>query len=90
MTLLAIGGWLQVHYLFHHPGLCTAPMTRGFYRSSLVRIGGLIAIAVSAVGIAMVLPAAGNMAFMLTIPISVISKRFETDRSELLPPRLNS
>ena len=65
MTLLAIGGLLNNHYVFHHHELGSEPITRGFYRGS------------HAVGISMVIPGAGNAAFMLMIPISIISKRLE-------------
>ncbi len=77
MTLLAIGGLLNNHYVFHHHELWSEPITRGYYRGSLFRTGGLIAVAVGAVGISMVIPGAGNAAFMLMIPISIISKRLE-------------
>jgi hypothetical protein len=51
----------------------------GHYRGSLFRTGGLIVVAIAAIGISMVIPVpgAGNAAFMLMIPISMISKRVE-------------
>ena len=80
MTLLAIGGLLNNHYVFHHRELWSEPITRGFYRGSLFRTAGLIVVAIGAVGISMVIPGAGNVAFMLMIPISIISKRVERNR----------
>jgi hypothetical protein len=77
MTLLAVGGLLNLRYIFRHPELWSAPITPGFYRGSLFRIAGLIVIAFSAVGLTMVVRGAGNAAFMLMMPISMISKRLE-------------
>ena len=77
MTLLAIGGLLNNRYVFHHPELWSEPVTPGFYRGSLFRTSGLIVVAITAIGIAMVIPGAGNMAFMLMIPISILSKRVD-------------
>ena len=77
MTLLAIGGLLNSRYVFHHPDLWSTPFTVGQYRGSLFRTGGLIVVAIVAIGIALVVPGAGNAAFMLMIPISKISKRVE-------------
>jgi uncharacterized membrane protein len=77
MTALAVGALLITRYVFHHPDLWGVPMTRGFYRASIFRIAGLIAIAAGAIGITMVVPRAGNVAFMLMIPISIISARIE-------------
>ena len=77
MTLLAIGGLLNSRYVFRHPEIWSEPYTLGHYRGSLFRTGGLIVVAIAAIGIAMVIPGAGNAAFMLMIPISKISKRVE-------------
>ncbi len=89
MTLLAVGGLLNARYVFHHPELWSVPVQTGFYRGSLFRIAGLIVVAISAVGIAMVLPGSGNAAFMLMMPISIISKRIERRAfAGLGPPRL--
>jgi uncharacterized membrane protein len=77
MTLLAIGGLLIARYVFHHPALWSEPFTVGHYRGALFRTGGLIIVAMAAIGIAMVVPAAGNAAFMLMVPISMISRRIE-------------
>jgi uncharacterized membrane protein len=77
MTLLAIGGLLNSRYVFRHPEIWSEPFTLGHYRGSLFRTGGLIVVAIAAIGIAMVIPSAGNVAFMLMIPISRISRREE-------------
>lgn len=77
MTVLAVGALLIGRYVFHHPELWSVPITRGFYHAARFRLAGLITIAVGAVGITMVLPRAGNAAFMLMIPISILSRRIE-------------
>ena len=77
ITMLAIGGMLTNRYVFRHPALWGVPVTPGFYRASFVRSAGLIVVAVVAVGIAMAIPGAGNVAFMLMIPISIFSRRVE-------------
>jgi uncharacterized membrane protein len=77
MTAVAVGALLLTRYVFRHQELWSVPMARGFYRASIFRIAGLIAIAVGAIGIAMVVPGAGNAAFMLMLPISVLSARIE-------------
>ena len=77
MTLLAIGGLLSNRYVFHHRELCSEPVTPGFYRSSRFRILGLIVVAITAVAITVVIPGAGNAAFMLMMPISIVSRRLE-------------
>src|SRR5205823_4251185 len=46
MTLLAIGGFLNSRYIFRHPELWAVPITKGFYRSSLFRIVGLVVVAI--------------------------------------------
>lgn len=77
MTVLAVGALLITRYVFHHQELCSNPITRGFYRASLFRLAGLIAIALGAIGMTLLLPGAGNAAFLLMMPISIISKRIE-------------
>ncbi len=80
MGLLAILGLLSWRYVFHHPELCGVSMRVGLYRGARFRSLGLLVVAFAAVGIAMVLPGAGNMAFMLMWPISVGSRRIEGSR----------
>ena len=63
--------------VFRHPELWSVPVTPGFYRGSLFRTTGLIVVAIAAIGIAMVIPGASNAAFMLMIPISIVSGRVE-------------
>ena len=77
MTLLAVGASLNSRYVFRHPELWGAPMTRGLYRALVFRIVGLIVVAISAVGMTIVMPGSGNAAFMLMIPIFIISRRIE-------------
>jgi uncharacterized membrane protein len=78
MTLLAVGGGLYIRYIFRHPELWAMTVPRGFYRGALLRIAGLILVAATAVGIAIVKPRTGSAAFLLMIPISFISRRLES------------
>ena len=77
MLLLALLGLLKYRYVFRHPELWAAPVTVGFYRGARFRSLGLVVVALVAVGIAMLLPGAGNAAFMLMVPISILSRRVE-------------
>ena len=78
MILLALGGLMLAHHVYHHPELCHPPVPAGFYRAALFRIFGLVVVALVAVGISLIVPGAGNVAFMLMMPISVLSKRIES------------
>ena len=75
MMMLALLGLLKYRYVFRHPELWATPMTVGFYRGARFRTLGLIVVALVAVGIAMVAPGAGNMAFCLMLPITLLSRR---------------
>jgi uncharacterized membrane protein len=77
MILLAIGGLSINRYVYRHPDLWSTPVTRGFYRASLFRTVGLMVVALCAIGITLVVRGAGNAAFMLMMPISIVSKRIE-------------
>jgi uncharacterized membrane protein len=75
MMMLSLLGLLKYRHVFRHPELWAAPMTVGFYRGARFRTLGLIVVALVAVGIAMIAPGAGNMAFCLMLPISLLSRR---------------
>jgi uncharacterized membrane protein len=77
MTLLSVGGLMKSRYVFHHPELWERPVTPGFYRAARIRTTGLIVVAFAAVGLNLLVPAAGNTAFLLMIPISILSRRAE-------------
>jgi uncharacterized membrane protein len=77
MALLALLGLLNWRYVFRHPELWGTPLSVGLYRGARFRALGLMVVALAAVGIAMIIPGAGNMAFMLMWPISVGSRRVE-------------
>jgi uncharacterized membrane protein len=81
MALLSVLALLIARYIYRHPDLCIHPMAEGAYRAARFRISGLILISTAAVLIAMILPAGGNMAFMLMIVIMPISKRIEARTS---------
>ena len=77
MALLAVMALLITRYIFRHPELCVHPMPVNIYRGTRFRIIGLIAISIVAVLIAMVIPRAGNSAFMLMMFITPLSRRIE-------------
>ena len=77
MILLSIGALMKARYVVRHPELWAHPVTLGFYRAARVRTVGLMVVAVAAIGVNMLLPAAGNAAFLLMIPISIVSRRTE-------------
>jgi TMEM175 potassium channel family protein len=77
MMLLALLGLLKYRHVFRHSELWATPMTVGFYRGARFRTLGLMVMALVAVGIAVIAPGAGNMAFCLMLPISIFSRRVE-------------
>ena len=83
MLLLALLGLVKYRYVFRHPELWATPVTAGFYRGARFRSMGLMVVALVAVGIAMLVPGAGNMAFMLMFPISMLSRRVERRAEKL-------
>ena len=77
MILLAAMGLAKSRYVFRHSELWSSPVTLGFYRAARFRTSGLIVVALTAVGVTMLVPGAGNSAFLLMIPISILSRRVE-------------
>jgi uncharacterized membrane protein len=77
MILLSAFALLMTRYVVRHPELTNGAPPDSFYRSVRFRVGGLMVIAVAAVGVAFVLPGSGNAAFLLMIPISIIGGRIE-------------
>ena len=70
MSLLALLALLIARHIYQHPELWHPPMSKGAYLGSRFRIAGLIVISAVAIGIASVLPAGGNVAFMLMMGAS--------------------
>ncbi len=77
MALLAVVTLVIVRYVHRHPALCSEPMPMGAYRGARFRLLGLVMISAVAILIAMVVPAAGNAAFMLMAAVNAASRRFE-------------
>ena len=77
MMVLSGVGLLKNRYVFRHPELWAATLTLGFYRAARFRKLGLIVVALAAIGVTTIVPGAGNLAFMLMIPISILSRRIE-------------
>jgi uncharacterized membrane protein len=77
MMLMAAVALAINRHVSRHPALQGEPMSAGFYRAARFRMVGLMLIAVATVGIARLVPGAGNVAFMLMMPISIISRRMD-------------
>ena len=63
--------------IHRHPAWTTTPVPDGVYRGARVRMLGLCVISITAIGIAMVIPGAGNTAFIMMAVISPLSRRME-------------
>jgi uncharacterized membrane protein len=79
MVLLASFSLLMARHVFRHPEIQNTTVTAPFYRAVRFRVVGLMVIAAAAVGMTRLVPGAGNTAFMLMWPISVISRRIERE-----------
>ena len=77
MVVVAVFALLLSRYVYRHPQLAPAPMPLGAYRATQIRGVGLIAISTLAVAISSVVPALGNIAFMLMAVIMPVSRRIE-------------
>ena len=77
MMVLAALALLASRHVHRHPEFTSSPMSIGYYRGARVRMLGLGLISAVAIGIAMVIPGAGNMAFMLMAVIMPMSRRLE-------------
>jgi uncharacterized membrane protein len=65
MIAVAICAQLLWRYIHRHPELCSVPLTNAELAGARARTFLLMALSVISVGIAMYLPAGGNIAFML-------------------------
>src|SRR5206468_11928255 len=81
MIMLALGALLQNRHVHRHPSLWSAPVTLGFYRAARFRSFGLVVVAGVAIGLTWLLPSTGNVAFLLMIPITILSRRIESAAS---------
>jgi uncharacterized membrane protein len=92
LALLSIFALLISRYVHRHPELGPSPMPRSTYESARMRIVGLIVVSVASVLIAMVVPRAGNVAFMLMGVINPLSRWRERRQlatlraAEAIPP----
>ena len=77
MAILAVISLLISRRVHRHPEWTSAPMPLGVYRGARVRIIGLCVISAAAVAIAMIVPRAGNVAFVLMAVIMPMSHRIE-------------
>lgn len=77
MTGLAVMALLTARYIRRHPAAEWMAMPDSAYRGVRVRLFGLILISVVAVAINIVVPSAGNIAFMLMMVIMPLSRRVE-------------
>jgi len=77
MILLATFSLMMTRYVFRHPELQSTTLAAPSYRAVRFRVVGLMVIAVVAIGFTALVPGAGNAAFMLMMPISIISRRID-------------
>ena len=77
MMMLSGVSLLMSRYLVRHPVLLADALPPRFYRAAWIRSLGLATVALVAIGIARVVPGAGNAAFMLMMPITMVSRRLE-------------
>lgn len=75
MLLLCLPAFLLWRHVRRHPELCDTPLPESLYAESRFRIGALVAISIAAIAIANVIPAGGNIAFMLMIPAGRVGRR---------------
>jgi uncharacterized membrane protein len=86
MFMLAVFALLKNRHVFHRPELWLDPVTPAFYRAARFRTSGLMVVALVAILIAYYLPGAGNIAFLLMIPIASIGRRMERAAAPKPPP----
>lgn len=77
MILLSGAGLALHRYAHRRPELWAQPFAPGFYRGARFRSLGLMGVALTAVGLTALVPGAGNAAFVLMAPISILSRRVE-------------
>ncbi|MBL8520478.1 MAG: DUF1211 domain-containing protein [Betaproteobacteria bacterium] len=82
---VAIFAQLIWRYIFRHPELCARPMTAAELAGARVRTFMLMAVCAISVAIAIVIPGAGNMAFMFMGLAGVAGRRAEA-RAEAHTP----
>ena len=73
----SVASLLVWRYLYRHPELCATVMSEGVYRSARFRTLMLSAVSILAVIIALILPGAGNMAFMIMMLARPLAERIE-------------
>jgi uncharacterized membrane protein len=77
MAALAIMALLTSRYIRRHPQAALMSMPDAAYRGARIRLVGVMLVSVLAVGIASVVPTAGNVAFLLMAVIMPLSRRAE-------------
>jgi uncharacterized membrane protein len=77
MFLIGVMSLLICRYIYRHPQLSITPMPKATYHAARFRTGGLLLVAIFSIAISYYWRGAGNVAFLLMIPISVLARRFE-------------
>lgn len=85
MSALAVMALLTSRYIHRHPESALMAMPQAAYRGARVRLIGLMLVSVVAVGINCVVPAAGNIAFMLMALVMPLSRRVERASGPAVP-----
>jgi uncharacterized membrane protein len=77
MTALGLLSLAASHYVYRHPELVTAPVSRAAHRGAQLRIVGLIVISIVAVPLALVWEGEANWAYLLMAVVMPLSHRIE-------------
>ena len=88
MACLAITALRMGSYIYRHHELTMAPMPEVVYQGMRIRTLGLVIISVCAVVIAIYIPFAGNMAFMLMFFVGIAVRRMEAQAAKNSPANL--
>jgi len=83
MTGLALTALLIGRHVYGHHELTLLPMPAIVYKGIRIRTGGLVIISIAAIVIAFYIPNAGNIAFMLMMPIGTVVRRMEAREAKL-------
>lgn len=77
MTALGLLSLAAGHYVFRHPELVSAPVSRGAHRGAQLRIAALVVISIAAVPLAMLWQGNANWAYLLLAVVMPLSRRLE-------------
>ncbi len=77
MFLMGVISLIICRYIYRHPQLSITPMPLATYHAARFRTCGLLLVAIISIAISYYWRGAGNLAFMLMIPISILARHHE-------------